>query len=60
MRESQIRRLGELRSNRDENEMREALNCLNRSTDLSKDDNNNDDGIENSNNRLTVTATLGG
>ena len=60
MREYQIRRLGELRSNRDENEVREALNRLVRSAALSKDDANDDNGINNRKNGKIATATLGG
>ena len=60
VRESQIQRLGELRANRDKNEVREALDRLKRSASLSKDDNNKDNGIKNSNNIKTGTATLGG
>ena len=58
VRESQIRRLGELRDNKNENEAREALNSLERSSALSKYDNTNENGINNSNNGKT--ATLGG
>ena len=58
--ESRIRSLGELRSNRDENEVREALDCLERISDLSKDDDNNDNVVNNSNNGKMATATLGG
>ena len=51
VREYQIRRLGELRANRDENEVREALDRLERSAALSEYDDNDNNGINNSNNR---------
>ena len=58
--ESQIRKLGELRANRDENEVREAPDRLNRSAVLSKDDNNNDNIITNSNNGKNSNGNVGG
>ena len=63
VRESHIQRIGELRANRYENKVREALNRLNRITAFSEYDNNNNNnnnGINNSNNEKTVTAMLGG
>ena len=60
VRESQIQRLGEPRSNREESEVREALNRIKRSAALSKDYENNNNGINKSNNGKTVTETLGG
>ena len=50
VRESQIHRLGELRANRDKNEVREALNHLKRSSALYKYDYNNGNVINNSRN----------
>ena len=60
MRESQFRRLGELRDNRDKNEVREALNLLERSAAFSEDDVNDNNGINNRNNNKTTMTTLGG
>ena len=60
VREYQIRRLGEIRSNRDENEVREALDCLKRGTNFSKDNDNDNNGIINRNNRKMATDMLGG
>ena len=57
VRESQIRRLWELRANRDENEVREAIDCLKRSAALSKDDNN---GIKNRNYGKDGDGNVGG
>ena len=50
VREFQIRRPGELRSNRDENKVRDSLDCLERISDLSKDDDNDNNSIINRNN----------
>ena len=58
VRESQMQRLVELRSNRDENEVREALGHLERSVAISEDDNNDDNGINNRNNRQTAKRRL--
>ena len=60
MREYQIRRLGDLRANRDENEVREALDRLERSASLFENDNNNENGTNNINNGKKAMATLGG
>ena len=48
VRESHIRRPGELRANRDKNEVREALDRLKRIAALSEDDDNDDNVINNS------------
>ena len=60
VREYQIWKLGKLRSNRDDNEVREALNRLDRSATLSEDDDNDDNGINNRKNGKIATATLEG
>ena len=62
VRESQIRRLGGLRANRGENEVREALECLKRSAALYEDDynNNNNNEINNSNNGKNGNGYVGG
>ena len=60
MRESQIRRLGEISFNREKNYLREALDRLERSAALSEDDDKNINGTNNRNNEKTATATLGG
>ena len=57
MRESQFRRLGELRDNRDKNKVREALNRLERSAAFSEDDVNDNNGINNRNNKKTTMTT---
>ena len=49
MREYYIRRLGEIRANSDENEVRESLDHLERSSALSKDDSNNENSTNNTN-----------
>ena len=60
MREYYIRRLGEIRANRYENKLREALDSLKRSASLSKDDDNDDNGINNSNNGKNGDGDVGG
>ena len=60
VRESQIRRLGGLRANRGENEVREALDCLKRSAALYEDDYNNNNDINNSNNGKNGNGYVGG
>ena len=60
MRESYIRRFGEIRSNRDKNEVREALDRLKRSAALYEYDNNNDNGINNSKNGKNGNDNVGG
>ena len=60
MRESHTQRLGDLRANRDEKEVREALNLLERSAALSKDDENDDTGTNNSNNGKNGDVNIGG
>ena len=60
MRESHTQRLGDLRANRDEKEVREALNLLERSAALSKDDENDDTGTNNSNNGKNGDVDIGG
>ena len=60
VRESQIRRLGGLSSNRNKNEMRKALDLLKRSAALSKDDENDDTGTNNSNNGKNGDVDIGG
>ena len=60
VRESQTRRFGELKDNKDENKVREALNRLERSADLSKDDNNDNNGINNRKNGKNGDSNVGG
>ena len=60
MRESQIRRIWELRANRDKNKVREALHHLKRSATLSKDDENDNNGINNSKNGKNSDGNVGG
>ena len=50
VRESHIQRVGELRSNRDKNEVREDLDSIERSADLSEDHDNDNNIINNINN----------
>ena len=59
VREYHIRRLGEIRSNRDENEVRETLDRLERSAALSEDDENDDNGINNSNSSKNSDGDVG-
>ena len=60
VRESQIRRLGELRANMDKNEVREALDRLDMSAALSKDDDNDNNSINISNNSKKGNGDVGG
>ena len=60
MREYQIRRLGEIRANRDKNEVREAIDRLERSAALSEEDDNNNNGVNNKNNSKDEDGKVGG
>ena len=60
VRESHIRRLGELSDNRGENELGEALNRIERSAALYEDNNNNTNIINNSNNGKNYEGDVGG
>ena len=58
--ESHIRRLGVLRSNRDKNEVRDDLDHIERSAAISKYDNNEENVINNSNNKISGNVNVGG
>ena len=60
VRESCIWRIEALRSNRGKNEVREALDCLERSATLSEGYGNNDNGINNINNGKNCDRDIGG
>ena len=60
VRESQTRRLGEIKANRDENEVREFLDCLEMSATLSEYNNNDNNRINSSNNRNNGDINIGG